>query len=153
MRGLVKFTTILAAFLIGVVVGGYLFADSQPRSFLAIPDCRDRCLDANELTGLLGSIGIQRFNGLVPLMVKETEKTVVIKHPFPQAPVHYVIIPKKDIRNIAELEEADQEYIVDALAVAGELARQEKLVKYRILTNGPGYQSVAYLHFHLMGNR
>ena len=36
-------------------------------------------------------------------------------------------------------------------AVAGKLARDNKLEHYRLLSNGPGKQMVTYLHFHLLG--
>ncbi len=101
--------------------------------------------------GLLGSIGMQFAPESLPGIVMETDKTIVIKHPRPAQPIHYVIIPKKDIKNIAELEAGDEEYVQDAAKVIGELVRRDNLVSYRVITNGPGYQSVAYLHFHLLG--
>ncbi|MBI2577231.1 MAG: HIT domain-containing protein [Candidatus Wildermuthbacteria bacterium] len=141
-----KFFLVLAA---GVAIGAYLFSDSQPRSLLSLPDCDRVCFNPNEILGLLGSVGVQRASGALPAVVKETDRTIVIKHPFPQAPTHYVIVPKKDIKNIADMTEEDKEYVTDAMAVAGELVREKNLSKYRLYTNGSGYQSVAYLHFHL----
>lgn len=138
--------------MVGVIVGGYLFSDIQPRSFLALHDCKGTCLQASDLLGLMTAVGIQRFSPLVPSVVMETDKTIVIKHPSPQAPIHYLIIPKKDIKNIGELSDSDRDYLVDSFNVVRKLIRQEKLVDYRLVTNGPGYQGVTYLHFHLIGN-
>lgn len=70
----------------GVILGGYLFSDTQPRSFLALNRCEGTCLQANELLGLAASVGVQNFSALVPSVVKETDKTIVINHPGPQAP-------------------------------------------------------------------
>jgi histidine triad (HIT) family protein len=98
----------------------------------------------------LASVGIQKFPSAMPLIVYETDKTIVIKHPFPLARVHYVIIPKKDILNAADLSQAEADYLKDAYFVAGELIRKENLRKYRLYTNGPGLQDVTYLHFHLL---
>ena len=142
----------LAALVIGVMLGGYLFANTRPRSFLALNKCEGTCLQANELLGLLTSVGIQRFQALVPSVVKETDKTIVIESPNPQARIHYLVIPKKDIKNIGELSDADSEYLIDAFKVVGEIVRQKNLTDYRLATNGPGYQSVTYLHFHLTAN-
>lgn len=138
--------------LLGLVLGGYLFSDTRPRSFLALNNCKGTCLQASDLLGLLTSVGIQRFSSLAPSVVKETDKTIVIKHPSPQARIHYLVIPKKDIKNIAELSDSDREYLVDSFRVVGEIIREEKLIDYRVVTNGPGYQGVTYLHFHLIGN-
>lgn len=138
--------------MVGVVIGGYLFSGVEPRSFLSLHACEEKCLTSRELLGLLGSVGIQKFGNVLPLIVKETDKTVAIKHPFPQARIHYVVIPKTDIKDISDIKEGDELYLVDALAVISELARENDLTKYRVITNGPGYQSVAYLHFHLVAN-
>ena len=142
----------IGAVLIGIILGGYLFADTRPRSFLALNNCKATCLQQSDLLGLLLSVGIQRFSALTPSVVKETDKTIVIEHSSPQARIHYLVIPKKDIKNVGELSDSDREYLVDLFSVVGEIVREKKLVDYRLVTNGPGYQGVSYLHFHLIGN-
>jgi histidine triad (HIT) family protein len=142
----------LAALVIGVMLGGYLFADTQPRSFLALNKCEGTCFQANELLGLLTSVGIQRFPALVPSVVKETDKTIVIEHPSPQARIHYLVIPKRDVKNIGELSDADSEYLIDVFKVVREIVEEKNLRDYRLATNGPGYQGLTYLHFHLTAN-
>ena len=139
----------LLALLLGIAIGGYLFSNTQPRSFLALNKCGGTCYQPNELLGLLTSVGIQRFPALIPSVVKETDKTVVIEHPTPEARIHYLVIPKKDIKNIGELSDADRESLIDAFRVVGELIKENNLVNYRVTTNGPGYQAATYLHFHL----
>ena len=133
---------------IGIVIGGYLFSQSQPRSFLSINHCKN-CLSPADLAGLLASVGIQKFPGLIPSVVLETDKTIVIKPPFDDEATHYVIIPKKDIKNIGEISEADLPYLNDVFFVARRIIEKKKLVRYRLSTNGPGQQDVTYLHFHL----
>lgn len=141
---------ILAALLIGILIGGYLFSDSQPRSFLALHKCQGTCLQPNELAGLLASVGIQKLPGLIPSVVAETDKTLVIEHPRPEARRHYVILPKKDIKNFADVTQADEEYLLDSFKVIRELVKEKQLNHYRVVTNGPGFQGVTYLHFHLL---
>jgi histidine triad (HIT) family protein len=102
--------------------------------------------------GLLASVGVQRFSALAPKVVKETDKTIVIEHPSPTARLHYLVIPKRDIKNAGELADADGEYIIDAFKVAREIIREQNLTDYRLTTNGPGFQSATYLHFHLTAN-
>ncbi|MBU4350985.1 HIT domain-containing protein [Candidatus Parcubacteria bacterium] len=136
--------------IVGIVIGGYLFRDVQPRSFLAVDYCDENCLNPNELLGLIGSVGIQKLPGLIPLIVKETDKTIVMDSPVHEATIHYVIIPKKDIKDIGDISEEDKGYLIDAYAIIGQIIREEKLEKYKIYTNGPSYQTVNYLHFHLL---
>lgn len=137
-------------FAVGILAGGYLFAKTQPRSFLSFQRCEKSCFSTNELLGLLASVGIQRFQHFIPRVVYETDKTIAIENPEPQAPIHYIIIPKKDIKNPATMTDLDKEYLVDAYATIQKLIRDKNLTKYKILTNGPGYQTVTYLHFHLI---
>lgn len=135
----------------GFVSGGYLFSETQPRPIINLDKCAENCFDAKELAGLLGSVGIQRFGSVLPLVIEETEKSIAIKHPRPEAKIHYVILPKRDIKNIGEVGSENVEYVEDAYLVMSALIDRFNLINYRIVTNGPGYQSVAYLHFHLIG--
>jgi Scavenger mRNA decapping enzyme C-term binding len=137
--------------LVGVALGGYLFSDTRPRSFLAVSSC-DSCYRPNDLAGLLASAGIQRAAVAVPLAVKETDRCVAIEHPFRKVKFHYVVFPKKDIKNIAEVAIEDQPHILDCLAVIRALVVENGLRDYRVETNGPGLQHVTYLHFHLMSS-
>ncbi|MEK7542619.1 MAG: HIT domain-containing protein [Patescibacteria group bacterium] len=134
----------------GVVLGGYLFSDTQPRSLLNIKECGTQCLNQEEILGLVGSVGIQKFSGSLPFVTKETDKTLAIKHPFPKSDIHYVIIPKKDIKAAEDVVEEDTPYIIDAYAVMVGLIKEQNLRDYKIITNGPGFQTVGYLHFHLV---
>ena len=133
----------------GIVIGGYLFSRSQPRSFLALNSC-ERCMSPKDLAGLLASVAIRRTPGIIPFVALETDKTIAIKLPFQKTHIHYVIIPKKDIRNIGEVGEEDAPYLTDAFLVARRIIEKEKMTRYRIFTNGPYYQDVTYLHFHLV---
>ncbi len=134
---------------IGMLMGGYLFSQSQPRSILSINHCQN-CLSHADLLGLIASVGIQRFPGLIPSVTFETDKTVAIKLPSSAERIHFVIIPKKDIKNIGEISEATGEYLVDAYLVARKIIERERLSKYQFYTNGPDFQDVTYLHFHLI---
>lgn len=141
----------LVALSLGILLGGYLFSDTQPRSLIALHQCENNCLQQKELLGLVGSIIVQKSPGLLPDVLFETDKTVAIDYPVEHDGDHFVIIPKRDIRNIGDIREGDQPYIMDALAVIGQLAKEKNLRSYRILTYGPERQDIAYLHFHLLG--
>ena len=135
---------------LGLLAGGYLFADVQPRSFLAVRECGS-CLSANDLAGLVGAVVMQRAPGLLPEKVIETDKTVAIRWIPPWKGLqHWVIIPKRDIRNTGTLAEGDEAYLADSYAVIGKLIRDNDLHDYVVLTRGPKAQAVTYLHFHLV---
>jgi len=107
-------------------------------------------MSPKDLAGLLASVAIRRTPGIIPFVALETDKTIAIKLPFQKTHIHYVIIPKKDIRNIGEVGEEDAPYLTDAFLVARRIIEKEKMTRYRIFTNGPYYQDVTYLHFHLV---
>lgn len=137
------------AFASGIIVGGYLFADSQPRSFLALRNCGVSCYRPSDLIGLLASAGLQRAPDFIPQVAKETDKCVAITHPLDNKRYHVVIFPKKDIKNIADVAIADQAYVMDCISIIRSLVVENALHRYQVYTNGPGAQDVTYLHFHL----
>ena len=141
--------TIIFSLILGIVLGGYLFSQSQPRSILSLNHCTN-CFSPSDLVGLVASVVIQKLPGLMPSVVVETDRTIVIKHPFPRVRVHYVVIPKKDIKNIGSMSDADMAYLSDAFSVIKEIINNEKLSNYWVYTNGPELQKVTYLHFHLI---
>jgi len=136
------------AFFVGLAAGGYFFQKSQPRSFLAVKDCT-RCYRPNDLAGLLVSAGIQRVPEILPRVAKETDRCIAIEHPFAKAHTHFVVFPKKDIKNIADISVDDEPYVFDCLAMIRALVTENGLRYYRVLSNGPDLQDVTYLHFHL----
>jgi len=68
----------------------------------------------------------------------------------PKARIHYVFFPKHDTRNIVTLTPEDSPYVLGCFALARELVLKEKISGYRIYTNSPELQEIAYLHFHLV---
>ena len=74
----------------------------------------------------------------------------------PEAPVHFLIIPKKHIKNMDEVTEEDKDLLGRIFFVASQLAKELNLEKgYRIVTNckEDGGQTVDHLHFHVLGGR
>lgn len=74
----------------------------------------------------------------------------------PQAPVHFLIVPKEHISSADELEQRHKELLGHIFLVAKELAAKKGLTNgYRIVNNckEDGGQSVAHLHFHVLGGR
>ncbi len=75
----------------------------------------------------------------------------------PQAPTHVLIIPKRHIASVADLEDDDTLLVGQLVALARDIARERGLDSsgYRLVVNtGPqAGQSVAHLHLHLLGGR
>ena len=85
----------------------------------------------------------------------ENDKLVVFKDINPHAPVHLLIVPKKHIRSINDLEDEEREIVSEIVMVAKEMAKQQGVSKsgYRIFFNVErgGGQVIFHLHLHLIG--
>jgi hypothetical protein len=140
----------VGVFVTGVAVGGYLFAESQPRSFVAVSRCHDNCYRNDQLLGLLASAGIQRVSAAVPFVTRETDRCLAVRMPRSSYAVHYVVFPKRDIKDIADIAVEDQPFVLDCLDVIRSIVKDDDLKGYRVITNGSGMQDIAYLHFHIV---
>ena len=72
----------------------------------------------------------------------------------PQAPVHFMIVPKKHIDSLAETRPEDAPVLGRMLAVAGRLAREQGSpdgFRTVINTGRIGRQDVYHLHIHIIG--
>ena len=138
----------LITFIAGLLVGRLLFSDSKPRPLLGVLSSNN-CLSPNEAAGLLASVVVQKIPRLIPNVILETDKTIVFMHPRPRYRIHYMFVPKKDIKNIGELTDKDSEYIIDLFSTIVEVINKLEAKNYRLWTNGPEKRDVTYLHFHL----
>ncbi len=99
----------------------------------------------------------QIIDGELPAdKVYENEHILVIKDLHPIAPIHFLIIPKKKIKDLQSLEKEDLHIVAEIVSVAQQLAKQFGISDgYRLLTNNgtPAGQTIFHLHFHLIGGR
>lgn len=89
-------------------------------------------------------------------IIYEDESCVAFHDIAPQAPVHFLVIPRKLIPRVAEATSADEVLLGHLLLVAKKVAHDLKLEKgFRIvINNGPdGGESVPHLHVHVLGGR
>ena len=72
-----------------------------------------------------------------------------------QAPVHVLVIPRKQIVSLAESTEEDGELLGHLLLVAAKVAKQEGLKSWRTVINSgaDAGQTVFHLHLHVIGGR
>ena len=88
--------------------------------------------------------------------VFENERILAIEDIAPVAPVHILIMPKKEIRNLQAMGPEDLPLIAEIAEVAQKLADEYNIEDgYRFLTNNghEGGQIIFHLHFHLIGGR
>lgn len=74
----------------------------------------------------------------------------------PQAPVHFLVIPKKHIDSAACLTDKDGALLAHVFAVIAKLTAELGCENgYRVVTNvgEDGGQSVKHLHFHVLAKR
>jgi len=86
--------------------------------------------------------------------VFEDEQVVVFRDIQPKASVHLLLIPKKHISSLMELNRGDDALMAHMMALLPELARAEGLEQgFRtiIYTGKGGGQEVFHLHMHLLG--
>ncbi|RAL55793.1 histidine triad nucleotide-binding protein [Candidatus Gracilibacteria bacterium GN02-872] len=88
-------------------------------------------------------------------IVYETNDLIAIKDINPQALTHILIIPKKEIPTINDLEEQDKELLANMFFAAKKIAKDLKIEEgYKLKFNvGPkGGQEVFHIHLHLLSN-
>ena len=89
-------------------------------------------------------------------VVYEDDKCLAFRDVNPQAPVHFLVIPRQEIPSLADASDDDSHLLGHLLSTARRLAMQMGLEQgYRVVINcGPdGGQSVDHLHLHILGGR
>jgi len=96
--------------------------------------------------------------GEVPAeIVFESDDVLAFRDISPQAPTHVLVIPRRHIATINEIQEEDRELVGSLYIAAKTIAAREGLseVGYRAVMNcneGAG-QSVFHIHLHVLGGR
>jgi len=73
----------------------------------------------------------------------------------PQAPTHFLVIPKAHIASVSEITEDNNAVVAHIFAVISKLAGELGLESYRVVSNigEQAGQSVFHLHFHVLAGR
>jgi histidine triad (HIT) family protein len=97
------------------------------------------------------------LDGSIPAkFIHEDDKCVAFMDVAPQAPTHFLVIPRKRIAMIEEAEDGDAELLGHLLLTAKKVAKEQGLAKgYRLVINNgeEGGQAVYHLHIHVLGGR
>jgi len=90
-------------------------------------------------------------------IVYEDDQCLAFHDVSPQAPVHVLVIPKKEITSVEGIADEDSALIGHIFIVIRNLARKLGIAEdgYRVVSNCGvnACQTVPHLHFHLIGGR
>jgi len=98
------------------------------------------------------------IDGEIPAdIVYRDEQCTAFRDIHPQAPVHVLIVPNREIPTVNDVTPADEQLVGHMFSVAARIAAQEGIAAdgYRLLVNcnKHGGQEVFHLHMHLLGGR
>lgn len=88
--------------------------------------------------------------------VYEDERCCAFRDINPQAPTHVLVVPKKHIASMDEVNAENSAYVSAIFEAIPKIAAAEGLSNgYRVISNcgEDGCQSVNHLHFHILGGR
>ncbi|MBR3146624.1 MAG: histidine triad nucleotide-binding protein [Eubacterium sp.] len=89
-------------------------------------------------------------------VIYEDDMIIAFNDIAPQAPVHFLVVPKKHIASLDEATEEDKELISHIMLKIPELVKEQGVENgYRVVINTgeDGDQTVKHLHFHILGKR
>ena len=87
--------------------------------------------------------------------IYEDDEVLAFRDIAPQAPVHFLIIPKKHLSGPAAIQAEDERLAGKILRLGGELAAKEGLTDFRLVFNNgeQAGQTVFHIHMHVLGGR
>ena len=89
-------------------------------------------------------------------IVYEDELCMAFKDIQPKAPVHVLLVPKKEIPRLADATDEDRALLGHLMLAAGNIARQlgiDDAFRLQIFNGAEAGQTVFHLHLHILGGR
>jgi histidine triad (HIT) family protein len=83
----------------------------------------------------------------------ETETLMAFHHPNPSYPFHVLLVPKKAILSLNDLDTRDTSFLTDLYSTVQNLIDEFQLPAYRLIVNGGEFQDFPQLHFHLISDK
>ncbi|KPJ55379.1 hypothetical protein AMJ47_00735 [Parcubacteria bacterium DG_72] len=82
----------------------------------------------------------------------ENNNFIAIKDINPKAPIHLLIIPKKHIESVKELQEQDKELMGELFLIAKKIGEEKKLAGYKLVVHVGRQegQIIDHIHMHLL---
>ena len=87
--------------------------------------------------------------------VYEDEQVYAFYDIDPQAPTHFLVIPKTHIQSVSEINGENSSVVAHIFEVIAKLAKEQGMESYRVVSNigEQAGQSVHHLHFHVLSGR
>lgn len=89
-------------------------------------------------------------------LIFEDDKAIAFNDINPQAPVHFLVVPKNHINSLDHVAEEHDVLISHILRLIPKLAKKQGIEDgYRVVNNCgvQGGQTVNHIHFHVLGKR
>lgn len=73
----------------------------------------------------------------------------------PQAPSHFLVIPKKHIKSVSAIDSSNSDIVAHIFEVIAKITAEKHIESYRVVSNigERAGQSVPHLHFHVLSGR
>lgn len=85
--------------------------------------------------------------------LRETPNLIAFPHPSPSYKFHLIIVPKRQVQTLADLDPRDTAFLTDLYSTVQSLVKENDLKAYRLIVNGGEYQDFPHLHFHLISDK
>lgn len=82
--------------------------------------------------------------------LRETDTLMAFHHPKPSHPFHVLLVPKKAVRTLIDLDVKETAFLSDLYSAVQSLVEEFQLPAWRLIVNGGEYQDFPQLHFHLI---
>ena len=90
--------------------------------------------------------------GIPVQRLRETQTLMAFHHPKPSYKFHVLLVPKKGVASLEELDSNDSAFLSDLYSTVQSLVDEFQLPAYRLIVNGGEYQDFPQLHFHLISD-
>ena len=88
-------------------------------------------------------------------IIFEDELCIIIEDISPQAPLHYLAIPKKEIIGVSDLDDNDSDIMGHLMLTIKKQMQNINVSNYRLVINNGSEagQTIFHLHIHILANR
>ncbi len=85
----------------------------------------------------------------------EDDEVLAFRDINPEAPVHFLVIPKKHISGPADVGKEEEQLIGKMMRIGSQVAKQEGIDHFRVVYNNGAQagQTVFHIHMHILGGR
>jgi histidine triad (HIT) family protein len=84
--------------------------------------------------------------------LRETNTLMAFFHPRPAYAFHVLLVPKKAVISLADLDSTDTTFLTDLYSTIQNIVNEFQLPAYRLIVNGGEYQDFPQLHVHLISD-